>query len=82
MDIDLFGHVPAEVEKPPPTILTERATFAHLLSVVFASRVFQPPQSRAKEQAAEKPLALFSPYPQKNEYFRISLIFSTPYWTG
>ncbi len=32
---------------------------------VFAFQIFEPPRSHAKEQAAEKPLALSSPYPQK-----------------
>ncbi|MGB3149402.1 MAG: hypothetical protein WBB27_01970 [Maribacter sp.] len=72
--------VPAEVENPPPTILTERARFAGPHSVVFPATVFQPPRSRAKAQAVKKPLALFSPYPQKiglliapfNIFFQIS----------
>lgn len=42
---------------------------------VFPFHIFESPHGRAKTQAAEKPLALFSPYPQKIEYFRISFYF-------
>jgi len=65
LDIDLFGHVPAEVEKSPPTSLTERATFARPLPVVFPSTAFQHPRSRAKVQAVKKPLALSLPTHKK-----------------
>lgn len=41
----------------------------------FPFQIFEPPRCRAKAQAAEKPLALSSPYPQKIEYFRISFHF-------
>lgn len=39
----------------------------------------QHPRGRAKEQAAKMPLALFSPTHKKNEYFKVSLLFLTPY---
>ncbi|WP_373518764.1 hypothetical protein, partial [Pricia sp.] len=61
LDIDSLGQVPSEVEKPPPTIPTERATCARPLSAGFSSTAFQPPLSRAKEQAAKRPLDLSSP---------------------
>jgi len=63
LDIDLFGHVPAEVEKPPPTSLTERATFARPLPVVFPSPVFQHPRNRSKKPSGEKAACLFLSLP-------------------
>jgi len=79
MDIDLFGHVPAEVENPPPAILTERARFAGPHSVVFPATIFQPPRNRVKEQAVKNRLPFFLPthknltsYSLFNVFFQIS----------
>ena len=58
---DLVGHIPAEVKKPSPTSLAERATFVRPFSVVLPPPAFQHPRNRVKEQAEEVPLALFLP---------------------
>lgn len=41
------AQVPAEVENPSPSSLTERTTFARPHSVVFPVPVFQHPRNRA-----------------------------------
>lgn len=70
---------PAEVGQPSTSILPKRTRFAGPLGKSFRYGFARPPRSRTKAQAAKRPIALSSPYPQKLGYFDFLLIFLTPY---
>ena len=62
----IFSQAPAEVAQPFHSNPPHADTLRRSAREVFQFQIFEPPRSRAKEQAAEIPLALSSPYPQKN----------------